>query len=77
MSDTNIVMDHLRAALLATPKESTFLTYLIQMALIEGGTLSQGRVANQSIALDDEADPSRGTYPIASDPSYRAPAYAS
>lgn len=27
MSDTNIVMDHLRAALLATPKESTFLTY--------------------------------------------------
>jgi len=76
MSDTNIVMDHLRAALLATPKESTFLTYLIQMALIEGSNASQNRFANQDIALDDDTESHRRVYPTPSEKSYPAQAYA-
>ncbi|MDQ1185922.1 hypothetical protein [Agrobacterium larrymoorei] len=77
MSDTNIVMDHLRAALLATPKESTFLTYLIQMALIEGGNTSQDCFANQSIASDDDAEGDCAGYVLPSEKSHSTPAYAS
>lgn len=76
MSDTNIVMDHLRAALLATPKESTFLTYLIQMALIEGGNVSKDRFANQNMTLDNGAEGGCAAYAMQSDKTYAAPSYA-
>lgn len=41
MSNNRMVVDHLKAALLATNADKTFLAYLIQMALIECATAPQ------------------------------------
>lgn len=77
MSDTNIVMDHLRAALLATPKESTFLTYLIQMALIEGAAIPEDCGVKDAVESKNEAAMKADTYAFVTDAKYTTNAYAS